>query len=516
MNLDSILEKIAGTSPADKKKLVDMAVSATKGMKWIPNPGPQFDAYYSEADEIFFGGQAGGGKTDLEIGLALNEHSRSLLLRRTNKEATGLIERIAEILGHRNGLNGQSGTWRVEKRVLDIGGCQLEEDKQKYKGLPHDLIAFDEVSDFEETQYTFIIGWNRSANPRQRCRIVAAGNPPTRPEGLWVVRRWGAWLDPQHTNPAKPGELRWYTTGPDGKEIEVDGRGPHVINGEEVIARSRTFIPSKLSDNPDLAATGYAATLAAMPEELRAAYRDGKFTTAMSDDAYQCIPTAWVQAAQQRWTPTPPPGAPMCAIGVDVAQGGKDNTTLAMRHDGWFSNLIVVPGKDTANGKKVAGLVVANRRDGAVVITDIGGGWGGEAHAHLVANGIEAIAYMGIKKSSKRTVDNTLKFSNVRTEAYWRFREALNPSQPQGSGIMLPKDTILLADLCAPRYRVVSRGIVLESKEDVCDRLGRSTDRGDAAVMSWWAGLRSANVQGGYGKKIQRPSMAQTGSRRGK
>jgi hypothetical protein len=30
------------------------------------------------------------------------------------------------------------------------------------KGRPHDLKAFDEVSDFSESQYTFIIGWNRT------------------------------------------------------------------------------------------------------------------------------------------------------------------------------------------------------------------------------------------------------------------------------------------------------------------------------------------------------------------
>jgi hypothetical protein len=37
---------------------------------------------------------------------------------------------------------------------------------------------------------------------------------------------------------------------------------------------------------------------------------------------------------------------------------------------------------------------------------------------------------------------------------------------------------------------VRSNGIHLESKEDVCDRLKRSTDRGDAVVMCWWAGAR--------------------------
>jgi hypothetical protein len=38
-----------------------------------------------------------------------------------------------------------------------------------------------------------------------------------------------------------------------GEDREVDGPGPHMIDGEAVYARSRTFIRATLSDNPDLA-----------------------------------------------------------------------------------------------------------------------------------------------------------------------------------------------------------------------------------------------------------------------
>jgi hypothetical protein len=363
--------------------------------------------------------------------------------------------------------------------------------------------CFDEVSDFTESQYVFINAWNRSANPKQRCRIVAAGNPPTRPEGLWVVRRWAAWLDPKYANPASPGELRWYTTGEDGKEVEVDGRGPHSIYGEQVFARSRTFIPSQLSDNTDLSATNYAASLAGLPEELRLAYRDGDFSVGLRDEPWQIIPSAWVVEAQARWTKNPPFGVPMCCIGVDVAQGGNDNTVLAIRHDGWFAPLIVIPGAETKDGPSVAGKVVANRRDECRVVVDIGGGWGGEAYAHMKANGMDAVGYMGIKASTRRTRDRQLAFTNVRTEAYWRFREALDPAQPGGSNIKLPSDPEIVSDLCAAMYEVTSRGIKLESKEDVCKKLSRSPDKGDAIVMAWWDGYKVEQLQGGDWKGVK-------------
>lgn len=498
--LDEIIASLTNASPAEVSAVLTDANKATEHMAWVPNPGPQSAAYFSEADEIFYGGQAGGGKTDLELGVALNNHTRSLGLRRTNKEADGLVERLAEILGNRDGWNSQSGTWRRPGgKTIELGGCQLEEDKQKRKGIPHDFIFFDEVSDFTESQYTFIIGWNRSADINQRCRIIAAGNPPTRPEGLWVIHRWGAWLDPQHPNPAKPGELRWYTNIK-GKDTEVDGPGPHVIEGEAkpVYARSRTFIPAELSDNPDLSATNYGAVLSALPDELRGAYRDGRFDLALKDDAFQTIPTSWVKAAQARWSHTAPVGVPMCAMGVDVAQGGNDKTVLAIRHDGWYAPLISVPGKETPDGQTVAGLVIKHRRQDAKVIIDVGGGWGGDAYGHLRENKIDSLAYMGVKVSTQRTKDNLLKFTNVRAEAYWRFREALDPSQEGGSPIALPPSNTLLSDLCAPSYSVVPNGIKVEPKDVVCDRIGRSTDEGDAVVMAWFSGLKQQQIKDGW------------------
>lgn len=485
--LDDILAKLEVLPAADRESVVKDALAATKDMVWVPNPGPQAVAFDCEADELFYGGSAGGGKSDLMIGASLTSHKRSLILRRTNKEASKLFERYRDILGHRDGWNGQDSVWRLpDGRVIDIGGCQLEDDKQKYKGTPHDLIGFDEVSDFTEAQYTFITIWNRSADPGQRCRVIAAGNPPTRPEGFWVIKYWAPWLDPTHPNPAKPGELRWFLGGK-----EVDGRGPYEVDGKWVEARSRTFLPAKLEDNPDLAATNYDSVLAGLPEALRLAYREGRFDIESTDEHWQAIPTAWVREAQARWTALPPVGIPMCAIGADVAQGGADNTVIAIRHDGWFAPLLVVPGTQTPLGSDVAGLVLSKRRDGAKVIIDVGGGWGADAYAHLRENSVDAVGYMGVKASVNRTVDRQLRFANVRTEAYWRFREALNPDQPNGSPIALPDDRELLADLTAPTYAPTPGGIALEAKDKLVKRIGRSPDRGDAVVMAWFSGAKA-------------------------
>jgi hypothetical protein len=64
----------------------------------------------------------------------------------------------------------------------------------------------------------------------------------------------------------------------------------------------------------------------------------------------------------------------------------------------------------------------------------------------------------------------------VRSAAYWKFKEALDPSQPGGSPIMLPDDRELLAELTAVDFEITTRGIKAEPKEKVMDKLGRSPD----------------------------------------
>jgi len=512
--LDELLERLTALPEDVRKQVVADAQAATANMVWVPNPGPQQVAFFSDADETFYGGQAGGGKTDLAVGLALTAHRRSLLLRRINKDAVKLVSRIEEVLGHRNGYNGQLQRWKLDDRQIDIAGCEQESDKQRFKGDPHDLIVFDEGTDFLESQYRFIIGWNRSAVPGQRCRVLVTSNPPTTSEGLWVIKYWAPWLDDTHPNPAQPGELRWFTTI-NGEDAEVDGPGPHLVNGEYITARSRTFIPAALSDNPDLAATNYASVLASLPDELRRAYKDGDFSVGLRDADFQVIPTDWIKAAQARWTPRPPPGVLMTAMGFDPAGGGSDAAELAFRYGGWYGELITTNGAETADGSTMAATVMKHRRDDCPVVVDMGGGYGGSVTMRLDDNGLgkregvasKIVKYNGATASAARTKDGTLAFVNKRAEAYWRFREELDPDQPGGSVIALPPDPELRADLAAPTWSLRPNGILIESKEEIRKRLGRSPGKADAVVMALHDGGQAVKRQGKRGSMGAMPEV---------
>lgn len=395
-------------------------------------------------------------------------------------------------------------------RLIEFGACQHEGDEVSWQGVAHDGLFWDEITHFLEHQFRFLQTWNRSAIAGQRCRVIAASNPPTSASGDWVIGYWRPWLDPTHDNPAKPGELRWFVTTPDGKDMEVPDATPYQFPGvkDPVTPKSRTFIPGKLSDNPYLTRDdNYKATLDALPEPLRSAMRDGNFMLSRSDDAFQIIPTEWVRAAMSRWETHKPMGVPMCAIGCDPAQGGQDQTVLAIRYDGWFDNLVAVPGEKTPLGTDVAALLVKHRKDGAEIIIDMGGGYGSSPYDHLRANEVKCYAYKGAEASTKKDMSGKIGFANRRSEVWWKFREALDPSQAGGSPIALPADAQLLADLTAPTFEYSTRGIKCEPKEDVKKRLGRSTDKGDAVVMAW--------SEGSKGHKPTHPAQGSSGRNRG-
>lgn len=501
--IETLLEKLTALPDKQRDDLIQESSKLTKDVRWMPSPGPQTRAYFSKADVLLFGGAPGGGKTALLLGLAFNEHKRSLIMRRQYTDISAITEEAIKINGGRKGFNGSPPpSLRISKdKLMEFGAAMRVGDEQHFQGNPHDFIGVDEATQFAESQLRFLMGWLRSTDPKQRKRVVFATNPPLSSEGLWVFEMFAPWLYTKHPNPAKEGELRWFIIDEHGKDHEVDSPEPILLGGKLLSPLSRTYIHSSVNDNPYLSGTDYQKQLDALPEPFRSQLLGG-FKVSLRDAENQCIPTEWIREAQRRWAPDPPPGVPMCTIGVDVASGGVDETVLAPRHDAWFAQIIAVPGRLTPLGKDVAGLILSHRRNNAQIVLDMGGGYGGSTYEHLTENSIPVVPYKGAAGVETRTKDRQMKFTNKRTEAYWRFREALDPSQEGGARVALPDDPKLVADLTAPTFEVTRNGIALESKEDVCKRLGRSTDRGDAVIMAWSAGPKF-ETDGGIWKDRQ-------------
>lgn len=476
---------------------------------WQPNPdrdgvpNPQRLALESQADILGYGGSAGGGKTDLLLGVARIRHTHSVIFRRTYKLLRGIVERSREIYNPEGKEHGKDSfneslhRWTLDenKTLIEFEHCQHEKDKEDQRGRPRDFYGFDEVTEFTRSQFEFIIGWLRSTKPGQRCRVIVTFNPPTDESGNWVVDYflpWIAYLFPdeyQHPNPAAPGELRWYATL-DGKETEVESGEPFYHRDEHIKPLSRTFIPGKLADNPHLADTNYAAVLQALPEPLRSQVLYGDFAAHKQADPYQVIPTAWIKLAQRRWLEMEKPNTPLSGVGVDVARGGKDALVVSKRYGVWFDELKQVPGVNVEDGPAAAGILYNAIKDekhiGYINIDVIGVGTSAYDSAKVMfprvvnpVNAAEGSDYV-VKAENGQVV---IKMKNKRAEYYWRMRVALDPEH--GEGLALPPGNEVVADLSAAKYKWLAGGVIqIEDKDEIKKRIGRSPDVGEAILLA--------------------------------
>ena len=455
---------------------------------WMPHPDniPQMQAYVSEADVLYFGGAAGGGKTDLLLGLSMTAHRKSIIFRREYTQIRELVDRSTELLGHTKArYNQTSSRWAhiPGDRILEFGGVKQESDKEKFKGRPHDLKAFDEIPDFSESQFRFLSAWNRTTITDQRCRIVCAGNPPTHAEGEWVIRYWAPWLSENHPNPAKPGELRWFASL-DGRDREVEDGSSFEYKGEQIRPLSRTFIPSLLENNPYLRNTTYRAVLQSLPEPLRSHLLHGLFSVARADPPRQVIPTEWIKLAQKRWRDTDPPEEIYTSVGLDPSRGGVDETVIAPMTGNYFWPLLAYPGIGVPNSEACVALVMealGEVNQGVKINVDVIG-IGSAVFDALDALDFDVAAINFARKSGATDKSGNLAMQNIRSEAYWTFREALDPVN--GEGIALPPDDELAADLAAPTWGMSPRGVKVERKVEIRKRLGRSPGKGDAVVLA--------------------------------
>lgn len=461
--------------------------------------------------------------------LAATQHRRSIIFRRTYPRLKALIEKSKTLFTRVARYNSNDKMWRglPGDRTLEFGAVEREDDKVAWQGVEHDLKSFDEITEFSQTMYVFITGWNRSAVEGQRSRVICTGNPPTNEQGQWIIDYWGPWLKRDHPNPAQPGELRWFITNEKGEQEEVPNGEPIEREGEIYQPRSRTFIPASLEDNPYLARTNYRSVLQSLPEPLRSLLLKGRFDVSLREDhAWQVIPTPWVKAAMERWQER---GLRYSVLGVDVSRGGADETILAGRYQHWCDHLKTHPGNVTLDGSIVAKRVVAaiagmpaEMLEGMDLQEVARYAKGQDCAVHIDIVGVGSSPYDFLKmlkvqplhglSSGERSVDRKghyktdrtgrMGFRNRRSEWWWNLRERLDPQYD--SRLELPPDDDLLIQLTTPRWtpvpvtdpdrisestkpdeRIMSL-IQVESKDELKKRLnGKSPDKADAVVYAF-------------------------------
>jgi len=210
-------------------------------------------------DEIFGGGSAGGGKSEVEVieptGQVHIPHFRALILRKTYKELEELLgkaERYYPKAFPKARYNGSKHTWTFPSGAkVEFGNLEHTKDKYKYQGRAFDFIGFDELTHFTFEEYIYLSSRNRPNGPGTRVFRMSTGNPGGIGHG---------WVKDRFITAGKPGQTIW-------EKVELVHPDGHV----EKLNLSRVFVPFSLFDNKILMENDpkYAARLAALPEKER-------------------------------------------------------------------------------------------------------------------------------------------------------------------------------------------------------------------------------------------------------
>ena len=93
------------------------------------------------------------------------------------------------------------------------------------------------------------------------------------------------------------------------------------------------------------------------------------------------------------------------------------------------------------------------------------------------------------KESGLKLVET---FDNLRSQMWWQLRLDL---EDRDSDLCLPYDESLFADLMTPKWTTRSGKIVVQPKEEIRKKLGRSPNKGDAVVYwNWVRTLRKVSA----------------------
>lgn len=226
------------------------------------------------------------------------------------------------------------------------------------------------------------------------------------------------------------------------------------------------------------------------PEDLFRKKVLGKFPK-VADDVL--IPMQWIEAAQERWRKYKGERTGTNWLGVDVAGMGRDATVYCNRIENWVAPFKKHNSGGTADHMRVAGDIINHRRQhptSFVSIDTIGEGAGVYARAHEIDDSPYIISCKyseGAKARDKELTDITgqYKFLNMRAYLFWCIRDWLNPKN--NTGAMLPPDEEFSEEATEIRWSFRSDGkIVIEPKEDIKKRLGRSTDKFDALANTFY------------------------------
>ena len=260
------------------------------------------------------------------------------------------------------------------------------------------------------------------------------------------------------------------------------------FDGQEPKDRDDTFVLRATYKSNFYIDEQYLKVLRGLRGELRDIYEKGLFVN--KDDPMQVIHSDWVDDAFER---DPESVSGTHCLGVDVARGGNDRTLKCRMKDGVLVDIQELGEESTA---ATANNVMVDINQHGILPVDVAVdtvGLGAGTADTLKANDMYITPFIagGSTVEDDISRESFFKFNNLRSQAWWYMRRKLQKGE---IAFDIDKNTAtaqrLIQDLTAPKYK--SKGekeIQVEPKEGnsndwgIKNRLGRSTDEGDALVM---------------------------------
>ena len=265
------------------------AARADKPRPWCPQrpTKKQLEFLKSENFEGLYGGSAGGGKSSCLLMGALQYINvagySAILFRRkyTDLALSGALMDRAE-----QWLRNSPARWHGTDKVwvfpsgarLQFGYLATEQDKYRYQSAEFQYVGFDELTQFTESQYTYLLS---------RVRRTEGLNVPLRVRSA--------------TNPGGSGH-RWVYE----RFVAPETRG------------ERLFVPAKLEDNPHLNQEEYRGALSLLDATTRRQLLDGEWILDT---------TGLIYHLEQKNIVNECPSRLLYVLAIDLGASARDATT---------------------------------------------------------------------------------------------------------------------------------------------------------------------------------------------
>jgi Terminase large subunit, T4likevirus-type, N-terminal len=233
-------------------------------------PQPRQQVYHkARADEILYGGAAGGGKSEATIMDALKygmkyRGSRQIIFRRTFPDLQrSIISRTLQVYPKEIArYNSSKHEWTlINGSVIELAYWDNDANYMNYQGAEYDVIRWEELTQFKEKWYLYMLSRLRGSKPYPR-----SVKSTTNPGGVghsWVKKRFIDVGPPEQTHEIP-------VTDDNGNQIL------HPLTHEPVINRVM-FIPATVHDNQELIKNdpGYLIRLMSLSEQERKQLLEG-------------------------------------------------------------------------------------------------------------------------------------------------------------------------------------------------------------------------------------------------